>query len=109
MSPPYRPVAMSALNVAPLVARLLQPRRPAAVRFFIVPIVVNPFDTQSGWTFAHVGEEVRELQPMLTNGDSACAVPFKGRFARVVASPQHARPAIVGVGRSTKQSVSVSC
>jgi hypothetical protein len=86
--------------MAPLVVRLLQMARPAAVARFVVAIVVDAIDRLVRRRLTHIGEERREAlgaRPALTNPDAARAVValiVSGRPA----TGMHRLPNAIGAG-----------
>lgn len=81
-----------ALSDAP-VALALGSGDPAAIRGFIVPVVVDAVDEVSGGPVAHVGNERTKItQPSVTHSDAAPAVVLELGISRVVAAAKHALP-----------------
>ena len=81
----------------PPVGALLLARRPAAVARLVVAVPIDPVDrvVEAG-AWAHVGEEVFELQPPLADDYAATAVALEGRVSWVRAATAHRGPGSVG-------------
>lgn len=70
-------------------------RRPPAVAGLITFRAVDPVQGRTVWTLAHVGEEVLEYRPALTNCDSGAAVLRIGVGVPVEAAHAHGAPRAV--------------
>lgn len=82
--------------------------RPSAVPWFIVTIIVNPIECQSGRTRPHVAEERREIStPFLAHGDSTQAIMSCERSLLTVATALGLAPSAIFSG-SRKSMCSVS-
>jgi hypothetical protein len=84
----------------PAIRRLLLGGRPTAVSGFVPPAVVDSVYGHAGWALSHVGEEVVELLPPVTNLDATSAVVRKRLRLLVFAPLPHTAPDVVG-SRST--------
>lgn len=103
MSPILRKPAIASASCQPwswlaTIVALLASCRPAAVRWFVVAVVVNAIQRQRRNTLAHVFNEIRERQPALANRNSTCAVISRLWVPWVQASLLHVEPAYVSCG-----------
>ena len=57
-----------------LVISLLFQCSPATVFGFVVAVVVDTIESETGRSFAHVGKEILKRKPAFTDSDSAAAV-----------------------------------
>jgi hypothetical protein len=80
------------------IARLFCGGCPAAIVGLIAFAVVDPLNPHSGRAFAHIGKEVIEDQPALTNRNAFTPIISVLIDPRVQASLFHLRPALVGPG-----------
>jgi hypothetical protein len=72
---------------------LLLGRRPTAVCWFVIAVVVHALDRVSiRRGFAHVGVKVFEDGPSFTNANAAAAVSLEVFRVAITASGEHARP-----------------
>lgn len=82
-------------DVAPIV-RLLNERRPAAIAWLVIAIILNTINRVRGrWFPPHIGKEVLKLLPALTNLDAAPAVILELLIGWRVASIFHRAPRAV--------------
>lgn len=78
------------------IVRLLFCRSPAAVFGRVWTIVVNAVDGMMGrWAHAHVGNEIRETFPSITNRYAASAISFVRTVCGYAASATHCFPNFV--------------
>jgi hypothetical protein len=90
----------------PTVPVLLAGRRPAAVRRLVVAVAIWPaIQGFAGWTLAHVGKEVLEYLPALTNQDTALRIVARLMVFQT-ATADHLGPRVVGA-RCAARGVSV--
>lgn len=74
---------------------LFLPRCPATVAGGVGTPVVDAVECQSAWGFAHVGEEIDEIEPAVAYGDATTTVVPPTFMARVGASSYHIRPDVI--------------
>lgn len=74
------------------IALLLLSVRPAAVSWFVIPVVINAIKASPFWTRPHVCEEICKRLPTLTHADSASTVIRISGCSWVLASLTHHCP-----------------
>ena len=83
---------------------LLLSCRPSAIIRIIPAIVIDAIEGQPCGAFAHIDDEIPEIAPPFTDGNTSPAVVVEARVVPVVASVDHVKPRIVCTA-----SLSVSC
>jgi hypothetical protein len=71
---------------------LLRYGRPSAILREITKVIIDAIDGRTVRRVAHVGVKIFEIEPALTNGDAAAAVPGIAAVLRVKAARFHAVP-----------------
>lgn len=80
----------------PRVSLLHCGRRPSAIFRGIITVHVDAIKRQALRTFAHIGQEVRESIPPITNVNSPATVVGIASVLRIAAAPAHLLPGMVG-------------
>lgn len=88
---------------------LLQRRRPAAIPRLVVPIIVDAIDGGPGWPVAHVGKEIPEVQPAVTDANASATVSGVLGVVRIEAAPLHVHPDDVGAPSGTALRTPMFC
>lgn len=83
-------------EVRPLVVCLSYQRRPFAILWAVVSIVILAVNGVAIGALSHIGKEVQEFQPAFANLDAAPAVVFESGELLVIASSEHDSPYAVG-------------
>src|SRR6266496_1342899 len=84
------PISMS------LIAVLLRSRCPLAIGRFVMPVVVDSFETQPWRALAHVLYKILErLSPSFTNGNSSAAIVLVAFQVLISASLNHTKPRLI--------------
>lgn len=86
---------------------LLNGRRPSTIRRLVMPVIVNPVDARTRRPAAHVGQEVGEVQPAVTDANASAAVAGILRVVRIETSPLHVHPDHVGPAARSRLRVPV--
>jgi hypothetical protein len=76
----------------PHISALFRARGPSAVFLEVSKIVIDAVDGHSRRGLAHIGEEVFEDQPAITDGDSSPTVVFESLVLGIEASLDDGRP-----------------
>lgn len=79
---------------ASCVSHLLVRCGPLTVPGRIRSVIVSPVNRSAGWTRAHIGQEIVEVQPARIDGDTSAAVVRVLGTSRVGGSMDHASPAV---------------
>lgn len=78
--------------IVPAVPLLFFLRGPPAVSRLVIAVCVDALDRQTVWPLAHVGEEVREPVPPITDRDATRAVMTVALVSRILAAGNHSQP-----------------
>lgn len=98
------------VNIALLVSRLLRRSYPTAVARLITFIVVNSINAvQRRRRLTHVGKEIVERLPALTNSDAAPAVSVIVRIRRIFATTPHLAPSAVNLSAAKSVPLQPRC
>lgn len=91
------PLVREAVDIA-AVLRLLSNAGPFAIIRGVVSLIVNSFESLAARPVAHVGKEVLEAHPSLTNTDAPAPVVSVTARVGIVAPPLHATPNTIDFG-----------
>lgn len=92
-----------------IVSVLLDRRRPFAILWTIVSVIVDSIDRMLvAWTPSHVFEKGFIPRPAFTNTDASRAIVFEGAMVFVIATAEHCRPCAVFCGLFPVASLPVS-
>lgn len=79
-------------SITTLIAGLLVVGGPSAIAWFVALVVVDAIDRCFGWPCTHIGQEVREIQPALADGNPAATISSVRGIRRVSASLKNPHP-----------------
>jgi hypothetical protein len=96
-------------SIIPFVLRLLKSSRPLAVVRFIIAVVVFPFNHCSFRLFSHVGQEVLEAFPALTNRNTPASIVLPSVVSWIGATPNQAFPTQESLRDFALASMAVYC
>lgn len=71
---------------------LLRARRPAAIGWKVILVVVNAIKRQAVRAFTHISKKIDEIVPAITDSNPSAAVVFKPSVVFVTAPSKHAGP-----------------
>ena len=71
---------------------LLLASSPFAILFEITEIVIYSFESQVFWTFAHIGEEIGEVMPVIANSYATASITLITFIIFIVTSFFHIAP-----------------
>lgn len=70
---------------------------PYAITRFVISVIVDALNTQTGWTLAHIGQKIlKAISPALANRNTPLSIPLRVTTVGVVAAVLHALPNSIG-------------
>jgi hypothetical protein len=80
-------------DTAASISRLFVPRRPIAILWSVVAVIVAAFKRMPIWARSHVTDKRGEVMlPSITDSDTSPSIPFIRSVGRIKATRLHARP-----------------